>query len=84
MNGLTCCRINHWYSDEWCKDKHAATQEKLQEIAGKISRNCKAKEIVDNGNNIVTIYENDALSIRYWIHDSFGHISEITEARFFC
>ena len=64
--------------------KEATTQEKLQEIAGKIGKNCKIKEIVDNGHSIVTIYENEALSIRYWIHDSFGHISEITEARFFC
>ena len=84
MNGHTSSRITHWYTDEWCTGKEATTQEKLQEIAGKIGKNCKIKEIVDNGHSIVTIYENEALSIRYWIHDSFGQISEITEARFFC
>lgn len=82
MNGLTCCRITEWQSDEWCKTNHAATQEKLQEIAGMISKNCKVKEIVDNGYGICTIYENDALNIRYWVKDRFGHISEIIEGRY--
>lgn len=81
MNGLTCCRIREWQSDEWCTNKNATTQEKLQEITGKISKNCKATEIVDNGDEICTIYENDALNIRYYVKDSFGHISEIIESR---
>lgn len=83
MNGYTCCRITHWYSDEWCTDHQATTQEKLQDIAAQISKNCKAKNIVDNGFGICTTYENEALSIRYWVHDRFGHISEITEGRWF-
>ena len=90
MNGHTSCQITEWRSDEWCvvdpcrKNIKATSQEKLQEIASKISRNCKVADIKDNGHNICTIYENNSLNIRYWVKDSFGHISEIIEARYFC
>ncbi len=82
MNGLTSCKIREWQSDEWSMGKNAATQEKLQEIAGMISKNCTVKEMTDIGNDeICTIYENDALNIRYYVKDTFGHISEIIESR---
>lgn len=74
-------RLNHYYSDEWCKDEHARTQEQLQEIARKIRIGCKVTKIVDCGGYVCTIYENENLGIRYWIKDTFGHISEIDEAR---
>ena len=74
-------RMDTFYSDEWCKDEHARTQEQLQEIAGKIRKNCKVKKIIDNGHSIVTEYINENLGIEYWVHDSFGHISEIIEGR---
>lgn len=80
-DGKMSYRMDHWYSDEWCRDHHARTQEQLQEIAGKIRKSCKVTEIVDNGFNICTVYENKNLGVKYWIKDSFGHISEIDEAR---
>lgn len=78
---MNAIRMDHWYSNEWCRDEHGRTQEQLQEIAGKIRRNCKVENIVDNGHSICTIYVNDNLGIRYWVKDSFGTISEIDEAR---
>lgn len=74
-------KLNHWYSDEWCNDEHARTQDELQEIAWKIRNGCKTKEIYDFGDYVCTIYENDNLGLKYWIKDTFGHISEIDEAR---
>lgn len=50
-------------------------------MAGKIRKSCKVTQICDNGSSIVTIYENENLGLKYWIHDSFGNISEIIEGR---
>ena len=77
--------MRHWYSNEWCKDDKARTQEQLQEIAIKIRRSCKLKECkpVSENFDTCTIYENEALGLRYWIKDNFGHIEEIDEARNF-
>ena len=74
-------KMNYWYSDEWCKDEHARSQEELQNIANKIRRGCKVKEIANYESYVCTIYENKNLGLRYWIKDEFGHISEIDEAR---
>ena len=74
-------RMKHYYSDEWCRDEKATSQYKLQEIASKIRANCKVDKISDMGDYFCTEYVNDALGLRYWVHDSFGHISEITEGR---
>lgn len=74
-------RMNHYYSNEWCHDEHARTQEQLQEIAGKIRKSCKVTEIVDNGFDICTIYENENLGLKFWVKDNFGWISEIDEGR---
>lgn len=82
-------RMQHFYSNEWYKDSkelpsnHACTQEELQTIAKQIRENCKVKEIVGNGSDTCTIYVNENLGIRYWVKDSFGHISEIDEGRSF-
>lgn len=73
--------MNHWYSDEWCKDNHARNQEQLQEIASKIRIGCKVNEIKDCGYYVCTIYKNESLGLKYWVKDTFGHISEIDEAR---
>ena len=74
-------RMNHYYSNEWCYSEYARTQEQLQEIAGKIRKSCKVTEIVDNGFDICTIYENENLGLKFWVKDNFGHIDEIDEAR---
>lgn len=78
-------RMNHWYSDEWCRDEKATTQDKLQNIAKAIRANSKVAEIANAGENgrTCTIYENEALGLKYWVHDTFGHISTIDEARTF-
>jgi len=83
----TSATMNHWYSDEWCTDKHARTQEQLQEIAGKIRANCKIEERDGHegdvfGTYVCTIYINENLGLRYWVKDEFGHITEIDEARY--
>ena len=80
---MAAMRLNHYYSDEWCKNDHARNQEQLQEIAGKIRINCKVINIVDNGNSICTIYENANLGLKFWVKDEFGHISEIDEGRYY-
>lgn len=79
-------KMKHYYSDEWCKTSEARTQEQLQENAKRIRQSCKVSEVHDQqkmygDGNTCTIYVNEALGIKYWIHDTFGNISEITEAR---
>ncbi len=74
-------KLRHWYSDEWCKDGNATTQEQLQNIAAKIKKGCKITEVHTEGFNACTIYENEALGLKYWVKDDFGHIEEIDEAR---
>lgn len=74
-------KLNHFYSNEFCKDEHARTQEELQAIAKAIRENCKCSECNDYGDYVCTIYFNENLGIKYWIKDTFGHISEIDEAR---
>lgn len=75
-------KMKHYESDEWSHhSERARTQEQLQEMAGMIRRNCKTERIDDMGDYFCTIYTNEALGLRYWIHDSFGHISEIIEGR---
>lgn len=76
-------KVKHYYSDEWCTNDSARTQEELQNIAKQIRANCTVKEISDMGDYFCTIYENENLGLKYWIHDSFGHISEITEGRLY-
>lgn len=83
---MTAVRMNHYYSDEWCRDNHARTQEELQSIAGQIRKHCKVQSISmvagqHNDANICTIYVNENLGLRYWVKDEFGHISEIDEER---
>ena len=73
--------MNHFYSNEWCRDHHARTQEELQQIARQIRTNCTCKETKNMGDYNCTIYINENLGLRYWIKDSFGHISEIDEER---
>ena len=81
--------MQHFNSNEWFKNQpeltshHAMNQEDLQTIAKKIRENCKVQEILNNGSSVCTIYANENLGIRYWIHDYFGHISEIIEGREF-
>lgn len=84
----TSARMNHYYSDEWCKDNHARTQDELQSIAKQIREHCEVEEIIktrgqNDDSHICTTYTNEALGLKYWIKDTFGHISEITEARYF-
>ena len=76
-------RMNHFYSNEWCKGEHARTQEELQNIAKQIRQNCKAEKIDDNTWGVCTIYTNESLGLKYWVKDQFGHISEIDEARYY-
>ena len=79
-------RMNHYYSNEWCMDNRARTQEELQAIAREIRENCKVQNVSpvlgqDDESYICTIYANENLGIRFWVKDRFGHISEIDEAR---
>ena len=74
-------KLSHWYSDEFCHDDNATSQEQLQEIARLIREGCKCVEIKGKGGNVVTIYENENLGLKYWVKDTFGHITEIDEAR---
>lgn len=82
-------KMRHWYSNEWYSEERnnistkSATQEELQKIAEKIRKGCKVEEITDNGFEICTIYTNEAVGVKYWVHDSFGWISTIDEARFY-
>lgn len=76
-------RMNHYYSNEWCNDSRARSQEELQNIAKQIRQNCKVEEIEDNTWGVCTIYTNEALGLKYWVKDQFGHISEIDEARYY-
>ena len=76
-----CVRMNHYYSDEWCKDKFARSQEELQKIAKAIRENCEVESIEDFQRYVCTIYVNNNIGVKYWIKDTFGHISEIDEAR---
>lgn len=83
----TSASLRHFYSDEWCTDKNARTQEQLQAIAKKIREGCKVEErsIFDGGtfgDHCCTIYVNESLGLRYWVKDDFGKISEIDEARY--
>lgn len=83
---MACIVMNHWYSDEWCTDGRARSQEQLQEIAAQIRKHCKVEQIApvlgqSDTANICTIYVNEGLGIKYWVKDTFGHISEIDEAR---
>ena len=84
MFKTSCVKARHYYSDEWCKDSNARTQEQLQKIAKRISDNCTLAKIITNaGDNYdaCTEYVNEALGLRYWIHDTFGHITAIDETR---
>ena len=74
-------KMKNYYSDEWCRDKQATSQEDLQKIAKMIRSNCKCKEISDMGDYTCTIYVNENLGLRYWVKDEFGHITEINEER---
>ena len=77
-------KVQHYNSDDWCKDKHARTQEQLVEIAGKIRKTCRVEDICDPGDyGTCTVYVNEALGIRYWVRDDFGHIEEIVEGRYY-
>lgn len=78
---MKAVKMNHYYSNEWCRDQHARTQEELQKIAKQIRENCECSEIKDMGDYTCTIYVNENLGLKYWIHDDFGHISTIDEAR---
>lgn len=83
----TSSHMRHFYSDEWCKDEKARTQEQLQEIARRIRESCDVSEITyfgegsSFGSYTCTIYKNENLGLRYWVKDDFGHISEIDEER---
>ena len=83
----TSATMRHFYSNEWCRDDKARTQEELQAIAQKIRRGCKVEER-DNfnggefGTYTCTIYINENLGLRYWVKDEFGWITEIDEARY--
>lgn len=79
--------IRHFYSDEWCRDEKARTQEQLQKIAAQIRRGCKVEERDSHdgdmfGTYTCTIYINENLGLRYWVKDEFGWITEIDEARY--
>ena len=74
-------KMNNYYSDEWCRDNHARSQAELQEIARQIRLGCDVKEISEMDGYVCTIYTNENLGLRYWVKDTFGHISEINEAR---
>lgn len=75
-------QLNQYYSNEWCNDeKKARSQEELQRIAKSIRDNCEVVEIIDMGDYFCTVFRNNNLGLRYWIHDSFGHISTIDEER---
>ena len=77
-------KITNWYSNEWCKDNHARSQEELQKMAKAIRTSCKCMKIVNHNNDdghACTVYVNENLGIRYWIHDDFGKIETITEER---
>lgn len=74
-------KMNHYYSNDWCKDERARTQEELQNIASLIRKTCKTQDIQISDDYVCTTYTNEALGIRYWIKDTFGTISEIDEAR---
>lgn len=74
-------KMQNYYSDEWCNDEKARTQDELQEIAGKIRHNCDVSEIHTMDGYTCTIYINKNLGLRFWIKDTFGHISEINEER---
>lgn len=73
--------MRHFYSDEWCRDDNARSQEALQEIARKIRQSCKVEKVIKSNDGACTIYRNENLGLKYWIKDEFGHISEIDEAR---
>ena len=78
--------MKHYYSDKWCNTSEARTQEQLQQIAKQIREVCTVVQIHDQpkmygDGKACTEYQNENLGIRYWIHDNFGHISDITEAR---
>lgn len=77
-------KLRHFYSDTFCTDDRARNQEQLQEIADKIRKNCKVKEIQYScviERYTCTIYENEAVGVKYWVKDEFGFITEIDEAR---
>lgn len=84
---LGCFQIlNHWYSNEWCRDEYARSQEELQNIAKQIKANCELKESHYSKNfkdETVCVYHNENLDIKYIVKDIFGHISEIDEIRCF-
>lgn len=78
--------MKHYYSDKWCNTSEARTQEQLQQIAKQIREVCAVVQIHDQSKmygdgKACTEYQNEILGIRYWIHDTFGYISDITEAR---
>ena len=76
-------KLTHYEWDRWSTNsERATTQERLQEIAGLIRESCKVERIDrNNDEHTCTIYRNDNLGLRYWVHDTFGKISEIIEGR---
>ena len=74
-------KLRHFYSDTFCTDDRARNQEQLQEIADKIRKGCKVKEIHNSERYTCTIYENEAVGVKYWVKDEFGFITEIDEVR---
>ena len=81
MARTNAVKMDHFYSNEWCKDQYARSQEELQEIAKKIRENCEVETIEKTSYGCCTVYRNRNLGLKYWIKDDFGHISEIDEAR---
>ena len=86
----TMTTMKHYYSNEFFKNDELhtgtieMTQEQLQAAAKAIRENCKVKEMQSRPATdgfACTVYENENLGVTYWIKDSFGHISEIDEAR---
>lgn len=77
-------KMTHYYSNEFCSDKRARTQEQLLDIVAKIRKGCKIEQICEGSDYVCTIYTNKAIGLRYWVQDTFGHINSIDEAREYC
>lgn len=74
--------IKSFYSDDWCREEDKArTQDELQEMAKKIRIGCNKTKISYMDGYVCTEYSNDNLGLSYWVHDEFGHISQIIEGR---
>ena len=82
--------FTHYYNSEWWTDDelhtstHGKTTAELFLIAEQIRKNCEVVECQTSASGFTcTKYENKALGVRYWVKDTFCHISEIDEARTF-